>query len=294
MKNLINETSKAKLINSFFVLIFAIYGISQQNFKFDSMSLFQQVMLEALGPLQQGTTSAKSYIDSIVDHYFFLVGASKENEILNKKVSKLENKIFVLKEIKRENERLKRLFEFGKDIPRKKVLAQVVGWDASNEFKVLKINKGSNHGLKILSPVITMNGLVGYIYSISNNFSEILTILDQNNRVDSIIDRTRSHGIVEGMSDFTCRMKYVLRNDPVEVGDVILTAGLGEIYPKGIRVGKVSLISKQNHDLVQKIEINPSVNFEKLEEVLVLLEQEKSSDLDINLESSMEAETNEE
>lgn len=278
MKNIINETSRAKVINSFIVMVIAVYGISQQNFKYDSMSLFQRFMFEALGPLQQGTTSVKRYFDSILDHYVFLVNASKENDKLHKKISKLNNKIFTLSEINKENLRLKSLLEFGKDIQRKKVLAQVVGWDASNEFKVLKINKGSNHGLKLLAPVITMNGLVGYIYSLSPNFSEILTILDQNNHVDAIVDRTRSHGIVEGINEFKCRMKYVLRNEPVKEGDEVLTAGLGEIYPKGIKVGKVSDISKKNHDLVQKIEIIPSVDFARLEEVLVLLEQEENTE----------------
>ena len=151
-------------------------------------------------------------------------------------------------------------------------MAQVVSWDASNDFKVLRINKGENDGLKVLSPVITMTGLVGYVYRLTSNYSDILTILDQNNRVDAIIARSRTHGIIEGHSAMTCKMKYVARTEQLLEGDVIITAGLGEIYPKGIKIGTVSQIDKENIGITQRIEVKPSVDFQRLEEVVVLIE----------------------
>ncbi len=236
-------------------------------------------MIEVLAPLQRGTLSLKESVAYTVDHYITIVNTSKENEELKKEVNLLQGEIFSLKEVRQENERLKQLLEFGKAIVRKKVLAQIVSWDSSNEFKVLRINKGEIHGLKLMSPVITTTGLVGYIYRLGANYSDILTILDQNNRVDSLVVRTRTHGIVEGDSGFTCHMKYVNRTEKLELEDIVITAGLGEIYPKGIKVGTISHIDKENFGITQKVEVRPSVDFHKLEEVVVLVDDGREKKL---------------
>jgi len=250
----------------------SLYSFAMQNYKHDEISFFQNVMIEVMAPLQKGTTSIQDSISDSIEHYVKIVNTSKENVELRQKIDTLESDIFSLNEVQKENERLKQLLEFGKVIPKKKVLAQVVSWDASNDFKVLRINKGEKDGLKVLSPVITMTGLVGYVYRLSGNYSDILTILDQNNRVDSIVARTRTHGIVEGHSGITCKMKYVARTEELMEGDVIITAGLGEIYPKGIKVGTVSEIDKENIGITQRIQVKPSVDFQRLEEVVVLIE----------------------
>lgn len=253
----------------------SLYGIATQSFSVKEKTFFEKVLIETLAPIQEGTMSFKERLAKTIDHYLLIVETSKKNEELSSKIATLENQIFTLKEVQKENQRLKALLDFGKDIERKKVLAQVISWDSSNEFRVLRVNKGENHGLQLLAPVITMNGLVGYIYSLGKNYAEVLTILDQNNRVDAIVARSRSHGIVEGNTDFTCSMKYVNRTEELVLGDVIITAGLGEIYPKGIRIGTISNIDKKNYGITQKVEIKPSVDFQKLEEVVILVNEGK-------------------
>lgn len=131
-----------------------------------------------------------------------------------------------------------------------------------------------------MSPVITDQGLVGYIYRATPNYADVLTILDQNNRIDVVVERTRTHGIVEGVFNFKCALKYVMRNEPVEVGDKLITAGVGGIYPKGVKVGMITDISKENFGMTLSIEVVPSVDFDKLEEVLVLIPA--SSDSPVN------------
>jgi rod shape-determining protein MreC len=272
LKNLNFDSSRWKLVNNLVVIILSLYGFAVQDYKVNDASFFQKMVIEVLAPVQRSTVSVKEQISSTLDHYIMIVNTSKENVELKNKLDTLENKIFGLNEVQKENLRLKKLLEFGRDIPKKKVLAQVVSWDASNEFKVLRINKGEGDGLKLMSPVITMTGLVGYVYRLSPNYADILTILDQNNRVDAIVGRTRTHGIVEGFSGFNCQLKYVSRTERLEKGDVVITAGLGEIYPKGIKIGKISKINKENFGITQKIEIEPSVDFHRLEEVVVLIE----------------------
>lgn len=276
MKGFTVDTSKWKLVNNLIVVVLALWGIATHSYNIKQVSMFESFLIEAFAPIQRGTMSMKEKITYMFDHYLLIVNTSKKNEELTSKVSTLENKIFQLNEVEKENMRLKQLLQFGKEIPREKVLAQIVSWDSSNEFKVLRINKGRNHGLRNMSPVITMDGLVGYVYRLSANYADILTILDQNNRVDSIVARTRSHGIVEGIGEFQCRLKYVTRTELVEVGDEVITAGLGNVYPKGIKVGSITKIDKESYGITQSIEIEPSVNFHKLEEVVVLVEREES------------------
>lgn len=277
MNNFGFDSSRWILLNNFIVGIIALYGVAVQDYRVGDTSFFQKAMVEMLAPIQRGTLSFKESISYTIDHYVTIVNTSKKNVELSKQVEQLSHDIFVLKEVKKENQRLKELLEFGKEIPRKKVLAQVVSWDSSNEFKVLRINKGSNDGLERLSPVITRTGLVGYVFRLTPNYADILTILDQNNRVDSIVLDTRTHGIVEGDSGFKCILKYVSRTEKLEVGQMIVTAGLGEVYPKGIIVGKISKVDKENFGITQLIEVEPTVDFHRLEEVVVLLPGQSSA-----------------
>ena len=268
---LINESSKTKIVNNLIVAILAIYGISQKRFNLGEPTLFHQIVTEIVSPVQEGLADSKKNLSSLWENYILIVSTSKENIVLKKQISRLENDLTTMEEMRKENLRLKRLLNFSDEIANQKVLAQVVGWDSANEFKVIRLNKGSNHGIKVMSPVITDHGLVGYVYRVTENYSDVLTILDQNNRVDVVVERTRTHGIVEGVFNFKCTLKYVMRNEPVEVGDKLITAGVGGIYPKGIKVGMVTDIKRESFGMTLSIEVVPSVDFDKLEEVLVLI-----------------------
>lgn len=268
---LINESSKTKIVNNLIVAILAIYGISQKRFDLNEPTLFHQLVIEVISPLQAGLASSKKSFSSFWDNYLLIVNTSKENNVLKKQISRLESDLTTMEEVRKENLRLKRLLSYSDEMSHQKVMAQVVGWDSANEFKVIRLNKGRKHGIKAMAPVITDHGLVGYVYRVTDNYADVLTILDQNNRVDVMVERTRTHGIVEGVFNFKCALKYIMRNEPVEVGDKLITAGVGGIYPKGIKVGMITDITKENFGMTLSIEVIPSVDFDKLEEVLVLI-----------------------
>ena len=268
---LIQESSKTKIVNNLIVGIIAIYGISQKHFTLGESSLFHKIVGEVVSPVQEGLASSKKSLSMLWDNYLSIVDTSKENTVLMKQISRLESDLTSMKEIRKENLRLKRLLSFSDEVTHQRVMAQVVGWDSANEFKVIRINKGTRHGIKTMVPVITDHGLVGYVYRATENYSDVLTILDQNNRVDIVVETTRTHGIVEGVFNFKCALKYIMRNEPVEVGDKLMTAGVGGIYPKGIKVGMITDIAKESFGMTLSIEVGPSVDFDKLEEVLVLI-----------------------
>lgn len=267
---LIQESSKTKIVNNLIVGMLAVYGISQKQFNLSEPSLFHQVVTEVISPVQEGLANSKKSLSSLWDNYLSIVNTSKENNVLKKQISRLESDLTSMEEMRKENLRLKRLLSFTDEQPYTKIMAQVVGWDSANEFKVIRLNKGTKHGIKTMSPVVTDHGLVGYVYRATDNYSDVLTILDQNNRVDIVVERTRTHGIVEGVFNFKCALKYITRNEPVEVGDKLITAGVGGIYPKGLKVGMITDITKENFGMTLSIEVVPSVDFDKLEEVLVM------------------------
>lgn len=253
------------------VTLVALFSFSKRTYRLDETSAFEEVMIESFAPIQKGIKYTHDRLSSFFSHYIMNVNASQENKQLMDEIKSYKNKIFRLDQVEKENKRLKKLLRFGDDIQYKKVLAQIVAWDASSDFRVIRINKGAKDGVELQSPVVTSKGLVGYILRLTDNFSDILTIVDPNNRVDGIVDRIRSHGVVEGFSGQSCLMKYVKRTEPVILNDLVITSGLGNIYPKGLRIGRVSRIERESYGITQYIEIEPSVDFSQLEEVVVLI-----------------------
>ena len=234
-------------------------------------SSFDNLLMDVFASLQYGVKSLRDRGRNFFMHYMANVSASQENYLLKNKILELEKQVFQAQEIQRENERLRTFLKLGRVGNFGKVLAQVVAWDSNSDYKVLRINKGSGDGVRMQAPVITADGLVGYVYRLTDHFSDILTILDSNNRVDGIIQRTRCHGIVEGSSSFQATMKYVSRTEPVILKDQAITSGLGNIYPKGIKIGMVTRIEKESYGIIQEVTITPAVDFRRLEEVVVLV-----------------------
>lgn len=271
MRRIVSESSKIKIVNNLLVLVLALYGISQKRFDLEEMTLFQRLVVEVVAPVQQGFAGLRQESSDLINNYVRIVNTSKENVYLKQKISRLESDLFQMEEIRRENFRLKQMLSYSEDIGQEKILAQVIGWDSANQFKVLRLNRGANEGIKVMSPVITHMGLVGYIYRVGPNYSDVLTILDPNNRVDALVERTRTHGIVEGVFNYRCTLKYINRTESIEVGDKLITAGVGGIYPKGVKVGMVTDIDREASGMTLGVEITPSVDFHKLEEVLVLM-----------------------
>lgn len=270
MKLVQDSTQRLKVVLTILVLGFSFYRFAKRDFAYRETTFFEDFMIDSFGPVQRAFSESQNWFSDLINHYVANVNASKENESLKGNIAKLEADLLGTEEIQKENQRLKELLKFGQTLPYQAVLAQIVAWDASSDFKVIRINKGAADGIRIQSSVVTADGVVGYIYRLTDHFADILTILDPNNRVDGLVARIRAHGIVEGYTNRRTLMKYVTRTEPVILDDLILTSGLGNIYPKGLVIGRVSRIERQSYGITQHIEIRPAVDFSRLEEVIVL------------------------
>jgi rod shape-determining protein MreC len=150
------------------------------------------------------------------------------------------------------------------------VVARVIAKDVSTEFRAIRINRGEASGLRKNMPVVTNEGAVGTILRTTASTAEVVTLMDSNSAVDAIDERSRARGVVEGLTDEMCQLRYVLRTDDIQTGDVMVSSGLGGMIPKGIPVGVVSKVNRKPFGITQDVEIKPSVDFSRLEEVLVI------------------------
>lgn len=275
MKLVDNEERKTKFVINGVILAIALFGMSRRDYVFQKTSLAERVIIDLIAPVQSAITSFERGIASYVDDYVLNLNASKENKKLKTKIAELQNEIFSFQEQIKESNRILDLIKFGEQIERKKVIARVVSWDSADDYKVVRINRGRRDGVKLQSVVTSAEGLVGYVYRLSDHYADVLTILDANNRVDSVVERLRSHGILEGYSSGKCIMKYVNRTEPIILNDMVLTAGLGNVYPKGMKIGYISRIERESYGSTQHVEVTPLVNFSKLEEVIVLVQEEE-------------------
>lgn len=236
-----------------------------------------------VAPVHDLVTGSARFARDVWRYYFSLVSVAKENERLKRALSRSAFENNRCRELELANNRLRNLLGFHEASSLRTFAAQVVARDSSGWFKTIIIDKGSADGVKRNMPVAVADGIVGRVIAVSRFYSKVLLIIDLNSSVDGLCQRTRARGLVKGGVSGRCGFLYVLRKDDVRIGDTIITSGLDGVFPKGLRIGRVSAVVKRNAGIFQEVEIEPYVNFEKLEEVLVILTpQRRIPDLGIS------------
>jgi len=230
-----------------------------------------RVGLSFVAPFQELITRSVRFSRDIWQHYFFLVSVAHENETLNKSLNDLIEKNNQLHEIELANTRLRELLNFQKTLTHKVVAAEVIGKDPSGWFKTVIIDKGRSDGLQKGLAVVLPTGIAGQVIEVSGHYAKVMLIIDRNSAVDAMVQRSRARGIIKGASADQCRFEYVLRKNDVQIGDTVIASGLDGVYPKGLRIGRISDLSEPSSDIFYEITVTPFVDYEKLEEVLVIL-----------------------
>jgi rod shape-determining protein MreC len=204
------------------------------------------------------------------DRYVALRKVREENQQLRREIEFLHGQVAGLREMAAANQRLGELLHFQAEAPSQTVAARVIGRDATNWYHGVVLDKGERDGIQVEMGVITLTGAVGRVVKTRASSSVVLLITDPNNAVTSLIQRTRDEGIVEGTFGDKVRMKYIPLLSAVRIGDPVVTSGLTGGFPKGIPVGTITNIQKDEGELFQTADVEPEVDFTKLEEVLVV------------------------
>jgi rod shape-determining protein MreC len=228
------------------------------------------VLIGIVGPFQAVATRSIQITGNIWRHYFSLVSVARENDILRKALARAVQENKKQHETALSNQRLRSLLNFTKTISGNQLAAEVIGLDPSFWFKSITINKGKLDGIRKGMPVVIPDGIVGQIGEVSGHYAKALLAIDRNSAVDALVQRSRARGVIKGNSSEQYRFNYVLRKNDVQVGDTIISSGMDGVFPKGIRIGEVTDIVKRNSGIFQEVTVVPYVDFEKLEEVLVI------------------------
>jgi len=229
---------------------------------------------DIVAPLQGWVTAAGNGMANTLRSVFSL-GRADEIETLKERVGELEAEINRLREVERENDRLRGLLAYRieeGDTAGHMLPARVIGRDPSNWFAMIRIDRGAEDGVRRDMPVVLPAGLVGRAYVVGRHTTDVLLITDPRSGVGGLVQETRTPGVVKGVFQGTSalRMSYLAKDADIEKGQMVVTSGLGGLFPKGIPIGRIAAVEREPSGLTKTADLVPAVDFEHLEEVLVI------------------------
>ena len=219
--------------------------------------------LEAVSSIDQG-------ISTMWQQYVSLQHVADENRRLRQEMDWLRGENNQLREAAAATQRLTSLLQFKEQALPAMVAAQVIGRDSSNRYKSVILNKGESDGIEKDMGVITPAGVVGRVVKTTGATSVVLLLTDPNNAIAGLIQRTRDEGIVEGIPQGRAKLKYIPMLSAVKEGDRVVTSGLVGGFPRGLAIGTITTIEREEGALFQTAELIPEVELNRVEEVLVI------------------------
>ena len=262
------------LIIFIFLIIITIFIMTIDYHGKMYLNWVESIGLRLFSPINRGITlvadNTKNYLKAIAE----FKRVEEENKELKEKIETTYQENAILKEKLIAYDRLKKLLELKESFSYEMIPSLVISREPGNWFNSVIVDKGRDDGVKKNMAVATHRGLVGRVVSVDSHTAKILLILDQRSAVGGMIQRSRDIGVVKGSESNYSYMEYLSHDADVKINDVVITSGLGSIFPKGIIIGRIVGIEKESHDLFQKVIIRPEVDFTKLEEVFVVKKPE--------------------
>lgn len=221
-------------------------------------------------PFERGGTNAVSHTGGIWSDYISLRGTRAENARLRGELDQLRLRNRELEGQASEAQRLSTLLSFrDAHVEAQMLAAQVIGASADPASHTLFLNRGDRDHVRRNLAVITPDGIVGKIVEVFPSTSQVLLINDKDSGAGALLSETRTHGVVKGSGDPDPRLDYVVNDEPVRAGEMVLTSGEDRIFPKDLLIGTVVVANPGNP--FQVIHIRPAARLDRLEDVLILL-----------------------
>lgn len=205
--------------------------------------------------------------------------------MLQEELAVRDNLRYQLMELQKENFRLREMLDFKERVSYELLPAEVIARDPSQWFETIIINKGYDNGVQNDMAIVTSEGLVGNVAKVSRNSSQVLLLTDSRRAVSALVQRTREPGtvgIVEGYPEEkgSLRMINIPPEASLQTGDTVISAGLGGVFPKGLVIGHIVETGSDQYGLLQQAILRPAVDFNRLEEVFVVVEEQPGRQLD--------------
>ncbi len=258
-----------------FLLLLSLTIVGLVLHETGNIQAVENLILKPVTPIQNHLSVLVGDLSELVQTFRDLQELRRRNEELQSLADSLMIENVRLKELESENETLRQLLQFTQANPTysykgAEVVGHIIGQDPSNLLRSIIIDVGTDDGVAKGMPVVTDRGLVGRIVEVSSKSSKVLLITDVSSSVNALIQSSRATGIVEGKADGGLVMKYIPQPVTVNVGDIILTSGLGATFPKRLVIGQVIAVHKRDIEMFQQADVKPTVDFDRLEVVLVI------------------------
>jgi len=241
----------------------------------EKQTLLDRAVVRLAAPLQGVVASLFGRVSSVWTGYVAVIGVQQENQVLRRHNAELRAQLASQSALALRAQRLERLLDLRAQVLADTAVAQVISIETSRQFRVVRvrIDRGGVE-MKPGMPVIAAEGVVGRIARAVGPYADVQLLTDARSAVDVVIPRSESRGVMKGTGSdnrYVCRVEYVLKKEQIEVGQDVLTSGLGGSFPRDLPVGKVVAVRRSDASLYQEIEVEPSVSFGHLREVLIVL-----------------------
>lgn len=231
-------------------------------------------VITLLAPFQRAASWAGDQVKGFTANVWDVLTVHQQNQMLRSEVEQLRMQNVKANEYAAENIRLRELLGYTQSATQFDfMVARVIGRETATWTRMIVIDRGTQHGVRKNMAVVTARGLVGTVTEAGPVSSKVQLILDPRAAAGTLVQRSRVVGVVKGTPDDAMhpRMVNVPRGQDMAVGDIVVTSGLGGIYPKGIMVGTVSAVKNDGGGLLHYAEIEPAVDFQRLEDVAVIV-----------------------
>ncbi len=248
------------------------------------ISVAERVGGAAVTTAQSGVSGTGNWFLNIANYFGSVKALRAENEKLKNENTNLQKEIRDMQGLENENTELRTMVKLMKQQPNLTLVAATVSAkDPSNWYSTFTINRGSDSGIKVNQPVVNANReLVGQIFRVGGDFAEVITVLDTRSSIGVMVERSKEIGILEGDSELRfsekCRLNYIARDTDIKTGDFVETSGLGEVFPKGLVIGKVTDVYDETSTMSKVAIVEPLADISKVNEVFVITDY-KSEDL---------------
>jgi rod shape-determining protein MreC len=229
-------------------------------------------ILGVLGPVQVALARAGDSLARIWRLYAEIGQLRVENRRLRENVERLSEDITRLREQAQATQRLERLLAFREQIPGRAIGARVIGRDSSQWFSVITVDRGSRDGVRRNAPVVSGDGLVGRVLTVTPTTAQVLLIADTRSAIGVVLQQSREAAVVEGTGTGELRLKYDSRSREIARGELLVTSGLAGVFPRGLPVGSIAAVVREQGAVYQEATVRPAANLNHLEEVLILID----------------------
>jgi rod shape-determining protein MreC len=241
----------------------------------ENLNGLDRAVLRISAPIEFAASSLARGVSNLWESYVYLVDVKADNERLAYENARLREQNHRLEQKETENRELRRLLQLRESLPGDLVSAQVIGKDFTEFFRVTRVvlDRGSRN-IRPNMPVVSPDGVVGKVLRVAGDTIDLQLSVDAAFGIDVIDERTQARGFVRGTGDpskYACKVENVDSRDEVELGDLLVTSGKGKWFPKGLPVARVTKVVKREPGRDQEIEATPTVNFSRLDSVLILV-----------------------